>query len=105
GEVLRQNFERNVPSQPRIASPIHLAHPARAKQRDDLVGPDFGASRKTHLQSVLYATRFATVAHALLRAVSRLFSTRLFCAPGDRASERGCRRGSVDRLTPAAEFV
>ena len=41
--MLRQDFDGDVSSQPRIARPIDLAHPARAQRRRDLIGPEFGS--------------------------------------------------------------
>ncbi len=39
----RQDLDRDVTSQPRIAGAIHLAHPAGAQERHDLVRPEAGA--------------------------------------------------------------
>ena len=36
-ERVRQDFDRDVALQPRIARAIHLAHAARAERRNDLV--------------------------------------------------------------------
>jgi hypothetical protein len=42
-ECGRQDLDRDVTSEPRIACAIHLAHPAGAEQRHDLVRPEAGA--------------------------------------------------------------
>ena len=36
-QVARENLERDGPIQPRVAREVHLTHPARAKQGQDLV--------------------------------------------------------------------
>jgi hypothetical protein len=38
-EGSRQHFDRHIAPEPRVASPIDLAHAAGANQRDDLVRP------------------------------------------------------------------
>ncbi len=38
GESSRKNLQRNLTTQPRIASAVHLAHAARADRRKNLVG-------------------------------------------------------------------
>jgi hypothetical protein len=45
----RQDLHRHVPIQPRIARPIHLAHPASASWCHDLVRTEFGARGERHL--------------------------------------------------------
>jgi hypothetical protein len=40
GDVRRQDFESDLPSQPGVARPIDLAHPAGAERRQDLVHPE-----------------------------------------------------------------
>ena len=42
GEGVRQDLEGDLAIQPRVAGAIHLAHAARAKQRQDLEGPETG---------------------------------------------------------------
>src|SRR5438552_3012771 len=41
--MLRQDFDGHIASQARIAGAIHLAHPARAQRRRDLIRPEFCA--------------------------------------------------------------
>ena len=48
GESGRQNLDRNPAVQARILRPVHLAHPARAKEGDDLVGPEPRARGESH---------------------------------------------------------
>ena len=43
GECGGQNLDRDTAIQARIPRPVHLAHPAGAKQGDDLVGPELRA--------------------------------------------------------------
>ena len=43
-----EHFNRDVAPEPRITSAIDLAHPARAKQADHLVGPD-ATARDRHV--------------------------------------------------------
>jgi hypothetical protein len=38
-ECRRQNFDRNLAVQPRIACAIDLSHAASTRRRNDLVGP------------------------------------------------------------------
>jgi hypothetical protein len=47
-ELLRQDFQRDVTSQLRIARPIHLAHSARTERNLDLVGTDASAGGEGH---------------------------------------------------------
>jgi hypothetical protein len=47
-EGLGQNLQRDVAIELRVAGAIHLSHPARPKERDDLVGAETGARRKGH---------------------------------------------------------
>src|SRR6266540_5859223 len=49
GEPLRQDFDRYGPPEPRVPSPVHLAHPARAERREDLVRAQPGAGGQDHL--------------------------------------------------------
>ena len=44
----RQDFDRDVATEPRVARPIDLPHPARANERDDLVGAESNAGREGH---------------------------------------------------------
>ena len=48
GERRRQNLQCDVPSQPGIARPIHLAHPAGPEGPEDLIDADAGADREGH---------------------------------------------------------
>ena len=43
GKAVRQDFERNVTTELRVASPIHRSHSALADRRGDLVDADAGA--------------------------------------------------------------
>ncbi len=43
-----QHLDRHLASQPRVARAVHLAHAAGAERRDDLVGPEPGASGEWH---------------------------------------------------------
>ena len=48
GKIRRDRLHRDVAAQARIAGAIHLAHPARAQQRDDLIGTERRARLDTH---------------------------------------------------------
>src|SRR5271154_6324290 len=48
GESSRQNLNRNVTVEPRVARPIHLAHAARSDCRYDFVRPEFCPRSKSH---------------------------------------------------------
>ena len=48
GGAARQDLDRHVAAEPRIASAIDLAHAARADRRDDLVGAESGTGREGH---------------------------------------------------------
>ena len=48
GEGLRQDLDRHVPSEPRVAGAVDLAHPAGADQAEDLVGAEPCAGREWH---------------------------------------------------------
>src|SRR5580693_1174228 len=47
-ELFAGYFDRDVPPQPRVPRAIHLAHPARADLRDDLIRSEFRACGKPH---------------------------------------------------------
>ena len=53
GEVLRQDLDRDITPQLRIARAIHLAHPARTEQRVDSIDADLFADQffRAHPQS------------------------------------------------------
>src|SRR6202034_3810515 len=55
-----QNLHRHITIQPRIARPIHLAHPASACWCHDLVRTEFGARGDRHLCRAIIA--FAALA-------------------------------------------
>ena len=40
GQRLRQHLDRHLAPEPRVPRPVHLAHPARAERREDLVGAE-----------------------------------------------------------------
>jgi hypothetical protein len=40
GERLRQNFQRDIASQFRVARTIHLSHPTGTERRNDFVGTE-----------------------------------------------------------------
>ena len=48
GQTGRQDLDGDVTPQARIASPIDLAHAARAKERDDLIRAESIAGRGRH---------------------------------------------------------
>jgi hypothetical protein len=48
GERRREDLDRDRPPQPRIAGLVHLAHPARAERRDDLVRTEAGTGGQRH---------------------------------------------------------
>ena len=43
GKSCRQHLDRDLAVEPRITSPIHLTHAARAQRRLDLIRPEFRA--------------------------------------------------------------
>ena len=47
GDAGRQDLNRDVTPEPRVAGPIDLAHAACSEWSEDLVGPDSGAGRET----------------------------------------------------------
>ena len=47
-----ETLMRHFAPQPRVARAIHLAHPALAKERDDLVRPELCTNRQRHLRLV-----------------------------------------------------
>jgi hypothetical protein len=48
GAALRQDLDRYLTTQSRIAGAIHLAHAAGAEGRDNLIGAETGAGRDGH---------------------------------------------------------
>ena len=44
----RQNLDRDVAAEPRVARAIDLSHPAGAQSADDLVSAERGSDRKRH---------------------------------------------------------
>ena len=49
GQITRQELDGHRPIQPRIARLVHLAHPARADERQDFVRAESDASGEPHL--------------------------------------------------------
>ena len=47
-KCVRQDFDRDIAPEPRIARAVDVAHPAAADQRDDLVSPESGSTRQRH---------------------------------------------------------
>ncbi len=48
GQTGRQDLDGDVTPEARVASPIHLPHAARAKERDDLIRPESSAGSGRH---------------------------------------------------------
>jgi hypothetical protein len=48
GECLRQDLQRDVANELRIAAALHLAHAAGAEGRTDFIGAEARARRETH---------------------------------------------------------
>ncbi len=57
-KLSRNNLDRNCSIQPRVPRAIHLAHPARAQRRHDLVRPKFAPGCERHLFS--FAAQLST---------------------------------------------
>ena len=62
GKGRRQDFDRDVTAEARVAGAVHLAHAAAAEQRHDLVGPKRRPGGENHLMwpgdcASLYPTR------------------------------------------------
>ena len=47
-DVGRENLQRNVATETRVARPIHFSHPASAKRADNLIRTQTNASRQGH---------------------------------------------------------
>ena len=47
-ERLRQNLQRDIASEPRVAGAVDVAHLARATEADDLVRAETSASSQSH---------------------------------------------------------
>ena len=57
--LLRKDFERDGPIQPRVARAIHLAHASGAERRDDLIGAESHArGRLIRRDSTLYLAQW-----------------------------------------------
>jgi hypothetical protein len=48
-----KNLDRNIASEPWIASAIHLTHPAGADGRNDFIATNTGTCRKAHLVGII----------------------------------------------------
>ena len=48
GERLRQNFQCDIATEPRVPRLVDLAHAARADWREDLIGTEAGAAGERH---------------------------------------------------------
>ena len=48
-ECLRQNLDRNIPTESRVPGAVDFPHATRAYGRNDFVGTEFGAERKRHI--------------------------------------------------------
>ena len=79
-EPLRHDLDRDLPVQPRVPSPIHLSHPARAERRENLIraeprsGPDH-KSPTTNLHCPVWPFSAAGQFRITRRGDSRTFST------------------------------
>jgi len=49
-ELLRQDFDRDVPLQLRVACAVHLSHPARAERAEDFETAEAVADPNSHLE-------------------------------------------------------
>src|SRR5436190_1249862 len=56
GERRGQHFDGNVSAQPRIARPVHFAHPAGPERRQDLIRSEACPRRQRHLERSLIVT-------------------------------------------------
>jgi hypothetical protein len=68
--ILRQDLERNIAPEPRVARTVNLAHAPSADLRKNLIGPQFGAGRKRH--SIRTSLAVPVVDGWLLVAVGQL---------------------------------
>jgi hypothetical protein len=48
----RQDLDGDVPPEPRVPRPVHLAHPPRPDQLQDLVRPEAQTAGKWHVASL-----------------------------------------------------
>src|SRR5690348_6008936 len=93
GQMLWQNLDGDVASQPRISRAVHLSHPARAYRAGYLIRPQFRSGRQRqadpcHAQS----NAFKSTAMSKSNSLSILRGT-LFSGPGCRmhlARQAGC---------------
>ena len=46
GQPFGKHLDRHLALEPRVLRPVDLSHPARAEQREDLVGAEAGAGRE-----------------------------------------------------------
>ncbi len=53
-ERRRQNLDRDVAPEPRVARPVDLSHAARAERREDLVRTEAGAGRNRHADNEFF---------------------------------------------------
>jgi len=47
--ILRQDFDRDIPSEPGVVRSIHFPHSAAAKQFANLIGAEMGSRREGHV--------------------------------------------------------
>ena len=101
GEGGRQDLDRDLALQPRVARTIHLAHPTCAKKRQDLVGSEAGASRECYrITAARILCRAESPGSAAGNRVGSAFAVGRACVPSWPGRRRPQRSASRDR--PAA---
>src|SRR6266508_1543870 len=99
-EPLRHDLDRDLPVQPRVPSPIHLSHPARAERRENLIRaePRSGPDHKSPTTSLIVLSGLsAPPANLGSRAGATRELSRPACSRGT-ATRPGSRRSSRSGL-------
>ena len=91
GHLDRQNLQRHVAAEPRIARPIDLAHSARAQRRDDFVRSEARARSEWHggiAPSGMYAPGWSSIPCATPDSRQARFGLRVPARKNPRSSLR-----------------
>ena len=75
-EFFRQDFDRDLSREPRVSRPVHLPHPARAEQSEDLVRAELGPGGEGHFSAFKSAGQLTITRIGDSRSFSRGVLTR-----------------------------
>ena len=82
GQRWGENFYGDIAIQSRVAGAVHLAHPARAQRRLNLIGPKLCAKGQSHVGRIIAQPRglLSKSPQGESRRVGRVFRHQLVCS-------------------------